>query len=173
MEKEVVITQTLDAKDLTNGSIYSLLYSSSIYIFSIIYSIVLINALITLANPFGINRDDSDSYSGLIIITLIPLALFFMIKRQAAAALKKKGRYYNNISYSITSSFIKCEGEGYSNTYKWEEIVKVKEIKKWYLIYINKHQALIINKKRIDNWQKESLNDMFLSVNSKTKVSLK
>jgi len=171
---EVIIKQSLTAPQLTNGSIISLQYTRIAKVFCFMYGIVIINTVLNIVNPYGVyNDDDNPGYNGIIVATLLPFFFFFAIRQQSIKALKTKERYYRNISFTLTQDHVKSEGEGYNNTYKWEEIVKVKETRNWYLIFINKHQSLIIHKSNIDLKQQEMLNNILVSIRTRTKVLLK
>lgn len=172
--KEITITQSFTAAELSNGSLYTLLYSRLGKVLMFAYSFITLNLVLQVINPYGLFGDGIEAdYTPFIAVTLVPLLFIFTIKRQAGKALIKKGRYYKDISFTITPDHVKTDGEGYSNTYRWEEIVKVKEVKNWYFIFINKQQALLLKKSNMDPWQEEELKEVLKIVRNKTKVSLK
>lgn len=138
------------------------------------FSFITLNVVLQAINPYDLFGEGTEAdYTSFIAVMFVPLFFIFTIKRQAGKALIKKGRYYKDISFTITPDYVKTEGEGYVNTYKWEEIVKVKEVKNWYFIFINKQQALLVKKSNIDPWQEEDLKEVLKIVGNKTKVSLK
>ena len=173
---DITINQSLKQDDLAKASLYNLVIGRS-PVLIIIYGTLTLSAIITFVNPFNTyNETDNTSYNIFvyaIAIIAIPLLLWRSIKKASKKAFSKNGRFYTNVSYTFTSSSYKSEGQDFSTSYKWEEIYKIKETEKWFFIYISKNQAVILDKSQIDLLQQAEMKNIFSSVQSKVKVSLK
>lgn len=188
MEKEVITTQSLDAKKI-KAATKSVLISSGkkIWIYIIVVGIlVTINMLTTPesapAHNNGGNAKIDENIGGDILLSLLPVFAFaviyiFVIRsfkgRNSKKMLEKKARYFTNVTYTINNAFFKKQGEGFENTFYWEEIYRIKETPKFYLVFSEKLQAHVIDKAQLDSWQLEETKEIFEAIKPKVKVSLK
>nr|WP_322624160.1 YcxB family protein [uncultured Flavobacterium sp.] len=193
MEKEVVITQSLDAKQIKTAT-KSILISSGkkIWIYAIIIGIVVLTNLITSQDNKPESHEESNEVMTSevmtkdmwvdVLISILPVIAFAVIfisvlnylkAKNTKAQLKKKARYFTNVTYTINNAFFKKQGEGFNVTHYWEEIYRIKETAKFYLIFSEKLQAHVIDKAQLDPWQLEEIKEIFDSLKSKVKVSLK
>ncbi|MEE1899639.1 YcxB family protein [Flavobacterium rakeshii] len=172
---DITITQTLKQDDLAKAGLYNLVIGRS-PILLIIYGTLALSAIITFVNPFNAYRETENTSYNIFVyavaIIAIPLLLWRSIKKASKKAFEKNARFYTNVSYTFTHSSYKSEGDDFSTTYKWEDLYKIKETKKWFFIHISKNQAVILDKSQIDLLQQTEMKNIFNSVQSKIKVSL-
>ena len=170
MEKEIVLKQNLSEETLTNATI-TILAARYKYVFLIIMAALIINLLsLTLVKPEVRGDTLSNMAPMLIVFVALPTLLYFSIKRAAKKAFIKNSRFYSNLAYTMSEDSFKVEGDKFSNTYSWEELTKIKETKKWILVFTNKAQATIIDKSQLDLWQKDGIDDIIKSIRHKIKV---
>jgi len=188
MEKEVVTTQSLDAKTVNKVS-KSILISRKwrVVLYIVIVTVFGIKNFIT-NNTSSTNDNYSETPSqdnvvpaSEILIMLLPAVvvvvifiILYIVKRKATQKqFEKKGRFFRNVTSTINNKFFKTQGEGFENTYYWEEMYKVRETPQFYLIYSEKLRAHVIDKAQLDPWQSEDIKEIFKSLETKIKVSLK
>jgi len=187
MEKEVVIKQSLDAKTVDKVS-KSVMFSRKwrVILYIVIVSIIAVpNLITTFTNRNNNNYTETSSIDDVptaeIISLLLPIffigavfiVLYFVKRRATRKQFEKKGRYFKNVILTINNKFFKTQGEGFENTYYWEEMYKVKETPQFYLIYSEKLRAHVIDKAQLDPWQSEDIKEIFSALKPKIKVSLK
>ncbi|WP_116786964.1 YcxB family protein [Flavobacterium psychrotrophum] len=193
MQKEVLTTQTIDVETLKKAK-KAVLFSVKPKLWMLYIGIISLVAVINIytssdnEQPFY-EDNNTDTYTETdpdiwvdVIIALIPVIAFVVIfivlmrvfrKMNSKELIKTRARYFTNVTYTINNAFFKKQGEGFENTYQWEEIHRVKETPKFYLIFSEKMQAHVIDKAQLDPWQTEDIKEIFDSLKSKVKVSLK
>ena len=187
MEKEVVIKQSLDAKTVDKVS-KSVMFSRKwrVILYIVIVSIIAVpNLITTFTDRNNNNRTENSSIDNVsiaeIVSPLLPvlfigaafIVLYFVKRKATQKQFEKKGRYFKNVILTINDNFFKTQGEGFENTYYWEEMYKVRETPQFYLIYSEKLRAHVIDKAQLDPWQSEEIKEIFKSLETKIKVSLK
>lgn len=188
MEKEVVTVQSLDAEKIKTAT-KSVFISSGKKIWTyiiIVAAMVAINLITTPKNePVRYERattktDEAiwgDLLTSLLPVIIIAAIYIYMMRFLKAKNPKKlietKARYFTNVTYTINNAFFKKQGEGFEISFNWEEIYRIKETPKFYLIFQEKLQAHVIDKAQLDPWQLEDIKEIFESVKPKVKVSLK
>lgn len=193
MQKEVVTTQTIDSETLKKAKkaiLFSIKPKQWLLYIGIIALMAIINFVTSPDKEQMLYEDNStDTYTETdpdiwldVTTTLVPIIVFVIVfiimlrffrRMNSKQLIKNKGRYFTNVTYTINNSFFKKQGEGFENTFKWEEIHRVKETAKFYLIFPEKLQAHVIDKAQLAPWQIEDINEIFDSLKSKVKVSLK
>ncbi|MCO6148239.1 YcxB family protein [Flavobacterium sp. NRK1] len=169
MQKEVIIKQSLTEKTLTETSVY-ILYSSRIkYYLLLLLIIFTFNA--TTVYWSGIKPEANDlGFIPPIAVIVVSVLIFFNLANRSKKDFKKNSRYYTNLVFTLNETEFRTEGEDFFNARKWEDLVKIKSTKKWYLIYFNKMQASIIDRSQLDPSKEDELNDIFNSIRTKIKV---
>jgi len=162
MEKEIIIRQSLNANDATKATL-QILFSSKLKFFA---AIIVAAMIINICSK--INFDDPISYTDLLPF-LIFLAAPFLFILGIRKAVKNKIENFNNITYTINESSIKTEGGNFFRIYNWEKLIKIRKIKKWYLIYVGNAEAMVIDRSQLDPWQEDGINDLFASIKNKIK----
>lgn len=87
-----------------------------------------------------------------LIFLLLPLVLILSTYRLTEQTLSNK-KLKENITIHIDEAKIQYEGESFHNEYKWKDLVKIKETKNWFLLYVNKNFAQVIRKKDLSTNQ--------------------
>jgi len=196
MEKEVVTTQSLDPKTVQKAGTTVLISGKSKFtIYLVIFALCLIinvtqswlsdtESTVPEGNTYENNNSTHVSHDvwSELLISLIPVIILVVIfifiirfvkKQGTKNQFEKKARYFTNVTYTINNAFFKKQGDGFENTYQWEEIYKVKETPKFYLVFSERFQAHVIDKAQLDPWQAEEIKEIFNGLKPKVKVSLK
>ena len=195
MEKQIITTQTLDyttaQKAIKSASNRVSPFVIYIIIFCLFFIINLTRAFFSDSESTTQQNDKYENTSATasnstpwldILVSLIPifvlvitftLVMRFIKKRAVKKQFEKKARHFTNVTYTINPDFLKMQGDGFESTQYWEEMHKVKETKEFYVIFSEKLRAHIIDKAQLDPWQAEEIKEIFGSLNSKIKVSLK
>jgi NADH:ubiquinone oxidoreductase subunit 5 (subunit L)/multisubunit Na+/H+ antiporter MnhA subunit len=190
MEKEVVTVQSLDPeiiKKAKKAILFSLKPKWWLYI-GLLTVIVFINWYTSPDESHNhvntqVHKAKTDSEIWTDVVTaLLPVIAFVVVftimlrtfrARNSKKLIEKKARYFTNVTYTINNVFFKKQGEGFENTYYWEEIYRIKETSQFYLIFSEKAQAHVIDKAQLDPWQLEETKEIFEAIKPKVKVSLK
>lgn len=165
MEKEIVINQNLDANQIAKVNIL-VLYSSKLkYFMFLIGFAILFQLFNAIYNPSYLNNSSFNLKDLLPVLTLpfIYYIIWSSIKKSSKKVYETNNRLFKNVNYFFNTIEFKITGENFSNSYKWNELKKVKETKNWLLIYTNEYQATAIDK----NQQKtETINEIKELLNS-------
>jgi len=190
MEKEVITTQSLNPKTVKKAG-KSVIFSQKsrwLLYFGILAFFVIINFVgsytsgttpdsHTTVRHQTQNEDFGSDIFTLLMPALIILgafAIWLLLKKKATKTqFQKKARYFTNVTFTINTSYFRKKGEGFENTYYWEEMYKVKETSQFYLIYSEILHAHVIDKAQLDPWQAEDIKEIFSALEPKIKVSLK
>ena len=172
MQEEFIINQSLTEKTLIKANI-SILLKGRIVIYM---AILLVFLIVNKVNSF-----DNTVYEGSQFYSTIHFAIPFLVigfilytsSKVIKKNYKKNQRYYNDVTITLSKENFKTEGKDFQNTNKWENYYKIKETKDWFLIFIDKHQAHVIEKSQIKEFSQEDLKKFFRLLSPKRKVSLK
>lgn len=72
-----------------------------------------------------------------------------------------------NIEFNLNENHIEEVGESFRMKYNWSEILKIKERKEFFLIYISKRYAKVISKSDLKDNQYNDLKELFKSLDIK------
>jgi hypothetical protein len=170
MEKEIFLKQSFDKKTLVEVSTKMLL-SGRVLIYAIVFiTVIFANILSDLQEGFSL-----DIYMAIPFIPLIILVLWIWYRTKSTVSRNydKNPRYYNDVTYSFTEDSMTLEGKDFQNKVPWSSFYKIKEKDKWFLVYINRNQAHIIDKAQLNGVTTEDLRGFFRQLPPKVKVSLK
>lgn len=141
------------------------------------FLLVLIIALVTnVAVKVAFDTTDEGNFNDYLPVILLPvfaLLVWIGIRRAAKTTYEKNKRFFTGVTYTFGYDSLIAEGENFTTAYNWDEFVKIKETDNWYLLYRQKIQAVPIKKSSFNADQKEEVNRLFRSLQSKIKVSLK
>lgn len=159
----------INSKDLAKVSMH-ILFKNRIF-----YYIPAFLILIACINSYNKIKNGSVELMTTVIpfaITLLILVLvFYKVKSNSIKNIEKSPRIKEYIQYTISKEFIEEKGETFEIKHFWKNVKKIKETDAWFLIYLNKYQALPLFKKQISN---NKINDLRLILNQlKTPKSLK
>jgi hypothetical protein len=104
-----------------------------------------------------------------LILILIPIFLIIQIKSN----YKNQKSLHEEIFYSLDNLSVKITGQSFNSEIKWDYYIKVKETKRFFLLYQNKTSANILNKSRMSDNDILVLRDFARYINSKNKNNLR
>jgi hypothetical protein len=172
MREEYIIHQSLDEKTLIKVSA-KILTGGRLFIYLIIFLLFVGINFYTDTLNYEDGEIDLVSYIPLVIPFIVVAGIWYSTKKTILKNYKKNPRYYNNITFTLSQESFKIEGKDYHNINQWENYSKIKETRDWFLIYINKYQAHVIDKAQIKDFTMDELKSFFISLKPKIKVSLK
>jgi YcxB-like protein len=169
MEKEFIIKQSLSEETLQRAST-RILFRSRIVIY-LVAVLFMFSANVVMA--YQDSAVDLSTFIPFLIIVLAFAAVWYSTRKAISKSYKKNPRYFTDITMTLTPDTIKLEGLDYQNTVEWESYAKIKETKEWFMIFINKQQAHVIDKAQLKGFTVDDLREFFRSLPPKIKVSLK
>ena len=101
-----------------------------------------------------------------IVFLLLPLIIFLSVYRITKHSLSNK-KLKEDIKIIITYQNLKYQGDTFNIKYNWDDFIKIKETKNWFLFYINKKQAQVIRKKDLHDNELNELKEILNSLNVK------
>jgi len=170
--KEFVIAQSFDERTLVKVSTKILLTGRMVIYIGILLFVMGVNGLMSLLDARYAGAD-AFSFVPLAVPLVVFAGIWYTTKRTILKNYKKSPRYYTNVTSTLTAHSFKIQGQDFENTSPWENYHKIKETKHWFLIYVNKYQAHIIDKAQIKDFSTEDLRAFFKLLPPKVKVSLK
>lgn len=100
-------------------------------------------------------------FTTVALITFIqPAVIYNTIRKnyQSAAHLKEK------LEMEFTRNLLKIQGESFYTELMWVKTFRVRELKKWFLIYQNNLSAIIIPKKAFTKHQQSEFRDFLKNI---------
>lgn len=174
MIKELIIKQSLDAENIAKANFYlvsnKLKYYYILLVFASLFSVFF---PIFIFNSSENNSLDYTVLPFLLGIIAIPFLIWYYFKKSAKKVIQYKERFYKDVFFRFDKIGLSIEGQDFKNRYKWEELKEIKETNHWILIYINGYQSLIIDKKQQNDSDVEEIKNIFNSIPSKIRVTLK
>ena len=73
----------------------------------------------------------------------------------------------------INEEHIKLSGDGFGMELKWEQVFKLEELKKWFMVYTDKKAAYIIPKHAMTAAEASEFRGILKSINSVSRKKLK
>ena len=171
MEASVIINRQPKIKSLVSASRYILLRMRFVKILCVS---VLFISITNLQNKEMIQDDSSAvpnwiSYGVVVLIWILILyRLDFSMRKQLLANPKT----LEPQKLSFTSTGFISEGLTYKIEYPWQNILKIKETKRWFLIYISKISAIPIEKENLTEKEYSDLKELLDSLNVKKQFRL-
>ena len=168
MEKEIVIKPNFAVSDFFKLNLF--LYVTSIGFF--IFLIIEILILSFFTYNFIIGKFELFDILLIYFISLILYPMFICLMKyiQTKRSLEDP-RLKENITFKFNKEQLEDIGESYSRKFKYSELLKIKETKGFFLIYITKQMIKPIIKADLKDNQYNELKELFNSL--KIKKSLK
>lgn len=79
-------------------------------------------------------------------IQILILFLPFSVYRASQSNYKTSKMLHEPVTYEFTHETIRATGDSFNTTMQWQSLHKVKELKRWFLLYSNKQVAMLIPK---------------------------
>ncbi|AWH85074.1 hypothetical protein HYN59_08015 [Flavobacterium album] len=172
MSQQYTIHQSLNEETVRKAA-SKLLFTRKL---TILMLVLIIFSSINAVNIYdGFNETEYSilTFFPFIICFVLIIALLFFFKKKIKNDYRKNIRFYRNITFTFSSEGMFAKGEGFENRMPWNDFEKITETEDWFLLYRNKVQYQIIDKKQITDFSIEDLKSFFRSLNPKVKVSLK
>lgn len=164
MEKDIIIKPKFELNEYFKANLY-LAFSSSSY--KILFAILTFAFFSTIIINFCVNTNTSLTFEYIYLFFFIyPIIIILSIYNRTKLSLKNK-KLKESIIYKLNKISFEEIGETFNIKYNWEEIFKVKETNKWFIIYIQKRIAKIIIKKNLTTQETIDLKELFNSINIK------
>lgn len=113
-----------------------------------------------------------DILSILYVLVILVFSIWFPIN--IYKKLKREFYTHKNLQESIIFDFYKEKieiiGETFQSEISWSNVHKVKELKKWFLIYQSNNLANLIQKKNFTQEQKKELRNLIIQNNINSKL---
>lgn len=169
MREEFVINQSLDEKTIIKASARIFLRGRIIVYMFILFVFILVNIYTSLI--YDNENINILTFAQILIPLIVTAGIWYSTKMTIHKNYIKNPRYFNNVILTLSVKSFKTEGKDYFNNTPWVNYVRIKETEKWFLIFMNKHQAHIIDKAQIKNFSIDELRTFFKQL--PIKVSLK
>jgi YcxB-like protein len=167
MEKEIIIKPSFAFKDYFK--VYLYLYFNRLpfkILLVLISSIISFNVYLLISEQIPLKEIFTSSF---IIILVSPIIMIFVVYRYTKKILSNK-KLKENISIHFNENYIEDIGESFNVKYFWEDIKKIVEKKKWFLIYVDQSASKVIRKSDLKDNQYNELKQLFNSLDIKKKL---
>ena len=151
MESSLKIDQDLSFTEYLRSALYYFNNKKLIIFLAIIYIFPLLPDILALFTIPKFRFNYISLYLSLVPIVLLLITALIVIFIACFYFYYAKPQYFKNISYSITHWGIirNSETSGFSKS--WREIVKYKETKNSFLVYISARDFQVIQKRKFKN----------------------
>ncbi|TPG35376.1 YcxB family protein [Flavobacterium pectinovorum] len=168
MEKEILVKNNFSAKTYTKA-ILSVMFPKPIIWFCIIaFSLLLINGVRIIINETSKDNFSFDNlFRSEILILFFPLVLFLILRRNIAIKFNEDPKNKENIYHIFNYDFFQVKGDSFDTKYFWKDLLKIKEVKDYFIVFIKKNHFLILNKADLKNNQYNELKQLFNSIDIK------
>ena len=169
METAVEIIRHPELKGLVSVSRYILLrmpFVKIVGVFAVFIFATTLLGQITQTSP-SLGWQDWISYFSVVFIwTSIIVGIDYSIRK----SITNNPKALEPQTLTLTSSGITSEGQTYKVDYPWESICKIKETRRWFLIFVNKTSALPIEKEKLTDNQYSEIRKLLASVKVKKQL---
>lgn len=146
MQKVLEFEMHINEKEYMQFCFYST-YTSKIIIYITLVCVLLCFATLFVALSSN-SKLETKSFVFLLILVGLIIYIPFSVYRNSKKNYHSKGaRFTEKMLFTIDDQWINTKGESFETNRNWEKILRVKETKNWFLIYENKMNAHIINKR--------------------------
>ena len=116
-----------------------------IWVYLILFAFVVLLAALLIKNTLETGKINDS----LVVLLCIATAIFLYVAINNVLKILKNAKNEDKkpvFEYTFTKGGIHCDSNGKSFDLPWTKVYKVTEIKKMFLVYINKESALIVPK---------------------------
>lgn len=168
MEKEIIVQYKPDTETLVKVSKYLLLRMPFVKVIVFVFFFVLLQNVVLAATQSETNLQwsflDLIPFAIVILVWAVVYSLMvFSIKNN----IKKNKKNQESQKITFTKDSFTQEAESFKVQNFWNEIFKIKETDKWFLLYLNKTSALPIIKEDLKDNQYNELKALFNSIDIK------
>lgn len=164
MEKEIVINYTHNKEELSKVSKYILLNSKKFkYLF---FGLPILFAI----NVTSSEKTDSfflDYIFPILIVIVIWTYIYFRTIQTTKKRILSNSKIFENITLTINKDSFTQEGQTFKIQNFWKDIYRLKETKKWFLIFQNQNSVIPIFKRDLSEEQNNDLKELLNSLNIK------
>jgi hypothetical protein len=168
MNKEIVINNNFSTKSYTKAALNVVLPKWLFWVSVILYSILFINGIRMLIIEMFSNQFTSNNLMKTEIYAIFfPLFLYFVFSQSIKNKLKKDLENKENICYILNNDFFEIKGDSFITSHSWKDLLRINEVKDFFLVFITKNSFLIINKSDLRENQYNELKELFNSLDIK------
>lgn len=174
--EEIKFNYKIDSNELTNVSLYNIKKLKVLYIIPIALIIFFMmsifgDLLFSIIIPEHTYQEkDWTEYIPAFIFPIILIIVAFRLKNSIKKNIDKNPRIKEVVNYTVNQSFIEEKGESFSVKHYWNNLNKIEETDKWFLIFVNRHQSLPIFKNQINSETIDQLRLIFNGIDIKKKL---
>jgi len=164
VEREIIINPKFDFDIIFNANRHILISKSTYIAFGFIYLVMISHFVLSIFD----SDNEFNVYSSFLskpfpyLILLFPILFYFMLRQSSKKSLKNY-RLNEDIKFIFNNNFFQEKGQTFDIKHYWNKLLKIKERKKYFLIYQTKRRANIIPKQ---SFNKEQLNDFRNLINA-------
>ncbi|MEG0848848.1 MAG: YcxB family protein [Flavobacterium sp.] len=164
MEKEIIVKPSFTFKDYFKANLYIYLTRPAFIIISVVvFLIILVNVTNIFSNEVNLKDIFTSSF---VFILLYPLLIIYSIYRHTKRIFKNP-RLNENLSIHFNENYMEEVGDSFNMKFFWKDLKKITEKKDWFLIYLEKNSAKVLNKSDLKNNQYNELKQLFNSIDIK------
>lgn len=168
MDKEIVIKNNFNIKLYTKAALNVLLPKWLIWAFFAIYSMLFIYDIKLIATEISSDQFNIDNLVRTEIFALFfPFFLYFIFSRSVKTKFKEDPKNKETIYHTLNNDYFEVKGDSFVTKYFWRDLLKIEEVKDFFLVFITKNNFLVINKSDLKNNQYNELKDLFNSIDIK------
>lgn len=168
MEKEILIKNNFNAKTYTKATLNVMLPKPIFWFFIVIFLLFLINAIRIIINESS--KDNFNFYNLLkseILILFLPIILYAILRQSISTKFNQDPKNRENIYHVFNHDFFQVKGESFDTKYFWRDLIMIREVKNYFLLFAAKNHFLIINKNDLKDNQYNELKQIFNSIDIK------
>ncbi|HUH25885.1 MAG TPA: YcxB family protein [Flavobacterium sp.] len=161
MEKQIVYKPSFLFKDYLKINYTLFLKKASVNIIFIVCLIIIItNIIININNSTSLKELISFQMVFFCFIPVIIILIPYQITKMTLSDSKLK----ENIQIKINIDELEFLGESFQNKFKWNNVLKITETKKWIILHLDSKKEIIIQKRDITADQQLILKRIIASV---------
>lgn len=168
MEKEIVIKNNFSIETYTKALLNVMLPKPMLFVVIVLFSIFFISAVRNVITDAQLGNFTLDSLlKTQILILLLPLVYYLLLTQSLKARSRANPQNIENVYHILTPDFFQVKGDSFDTKYYWKDLSKLKEVKDFFLIFVEKNHFLIINKSDLKANQYQELKQLFNSIEIK------
>ncbi len=168
MKKEIVIKNNFSVKTYTKAALNAIFPKWMFWILVALYSMLLINGIRMIINEILSNKFNLNNLMNIEIFALFfPLFLYIIFSQSVNNKFKEDSKNKENIYHILNDDFFEIKGDSFVTKYFWRDLLKINEVKDYFLVFMTKNSFLIINKADLKDNQYNELKELFNSLDIK------
>lgn len=172
MEKEIIIKNNFSVKTYTKAVLSVIFPQWIVWISVLLYIFLLINAIRLITNECTSEHFDISNLMRTEIFALFfPILLYYIFIRSIKTNFDKDSKNKEIVYHILTNDSFEIKGESFSTKHLWTNLLMIKEVKDFFIVYITKNSFLIINKSDLKDNQYQELKNLFTSIDIKKSLT--